>query len=306
MHSEPLVHKTSFVLYRDWDQRRQYSRDSYHGKAAAVEINRPVTRVPVDSSGTHLSIRRYAGKGPALVMIHGITSSSADFDQVATRLTDISTPIAIDLRGHGSSDKPGRGYHYSDYVQDLTAVIRELRLDHPIVLGHSLGGIITMFWAAENPGVARGLVIEDAPLRSGEEFRDAFKGWLYLNDLPESELRQWYSQHNPEMTEDVRDYRTHSMLATRREAITELYAASMANQGLDTADSLSRITDQMLFLHGDSEQGSMVHPDDLRSLPTVIRNVKVREIHGAGHSPHRSHTNEWLHHVRKFLSGLND
>ena len=97
-----------------------------------MEIDRSVTRVPVDQSGTHLAVRQYAGNGPALVMVHGITSSGADFDHVATRLTDISTPITIDLRGHGGSDKPGRGYHYSHYVSDLSAVISEMEFERPI------------------------------------------------------------------------------------------------------------------------------------------------------------------------------
>lgn len=249
-------------------------------------------------------VRRYPGTGPALVLIHGITSSGADFHDVATRMTDVATPIAIDLRGHGGSDKPRKGYHYSNYVNDLSAVIDELKLDRPIVLGHSLGGIVAMYWAAENPSTARGIIIEDSPLRSGEGFRDAFEGWLHLNALPEDKLRAWYSEQHPEMTEDMLDYRTHSMMATRREAITELFAASMANDGLDTSGSLSKIADPVLYLHGDPQHGSMMHPDDLAALPARINNVKVREIHGSGHSPHRSHTNEWLHHIRKFISSL--
>lgn len=271
-----------------------------------MEIDRSVTRVPVDQSGTHLAVRQYAGNGPALVMIHGITSSGADFDHVATRLADISTPVTIDLRGHGGSDKPGRGYHYSHYVSDLSAVINELEFERPIVLGHSLGGIISLFWAAKNPGVARGLIIEDSPLRSGEDFRDAFEGWLYLNDLPENQLRAWYAERHPEMSEDMLDYRTHSMMATRREAITELYAASLANDGLDSSDALANIHEPVLYLHGSLDQGSMMHPEDLTALPSMMSNVKVKEIYGAGHSPHRSHTNEWLHHVRKFVAGLSD
>ena len=300
------VHKASLLLYRDWYQLRQESHAGSNRKAMPVEIDRSVTRVPVDASGTHLAVRRYAGKGVPLVMIHGITSSGNDFDHVATRLTDICNPLTIDLRGHGGSDKPRKGYHYTDYVSDLSEVIRRLGLVQPIVLGHSLGGIIAMYWAAANPRIARGIIIEDSPLRSGDDFRDAFEGWLYLNDLPEEKLREWYASHHPKMSADTLDYRTHAMMATRREAITELYATSMAKDGLDASDTLGNIIEPVLYLHGETDHGSMVHPEDLADLPSKIRNLRVRGVYGAGHSPHRSHSNEWLHHVRKFISALQD
>ncbi len=258
-------------------------------------------RIPVDRDGTHLAVTMYEGSGPPMLLIHGITSSSAEFNGVMPRLVEVCQPITIDLRGHGESDKPASGYHYDDYVRDLSAVIAHLELNRPLVLGHSLGGIVTLFWAATNPGVARGLVIEDSPLRSGGEFRQAFDGWLALNAMPEDMLRAWYAERNPTWNETLVASRSDAMNACARSAILELRDASMANQGLDSSDTLARITEPVLFLHGDPKAGGMVHPDDAATLPQRIPNVTVRRIEGAGHTIHRSHPDEWLRLVRDFV-----
>ena len=75
----------------------------------------------------------------------------------------------------------------------------------------------------------------------------------------------------------------------------------MANQGVDSSDTLGRIVEPVLFLHGDPQTGSMVHPDDTASLPNRIPNVSVHGVEGAGHSIHRSHPDEWLQYVRSFV-----
>lgn len=241
-----------------------------------------------------------------MLLIHGITSSSAEFDEVIPRLVDICRPITFDLRGHGDSDKPASGYHYSDYVSDLSAVVTALGLERPLVLGHSLGGIVTLYWAGSNPGIARELIIEDSPLRSGEGFRKAFDGWLMLNAMPKEVLRAWYAEQHSTWSEALITSRSDAMHVCARAAITELMDASMANQGLDSSDTLAGIAEPVLFLHGDPQTGSMVHPDDIASLPNRIANVSIRGVDGAGHSIHRSHPDEWLQLVRDFIEANGD
>lgn len=266
-----------------------------------MQVTTETTYIPVDARGTRVRLETYAGDGPAMIMIHGITSSSADFHPVLPGLLEICSPVVVDLRGHGKSDKPAAGYHYRNYVSDLNAVMAALRLHRPIVLGHSLGGIIAMYWAAQNPGVARALIIEDSPLRSGEEFRSAFEGWLALNAMPASGLRAWYATKNPSWSDAILDARTAAMTGTAREAIAELMQASMANEGLDDSPALTQITEPVLYLHGDIEYGSMVHPDDIADLPNRIRKVTVRRVPEAGHTIHRSHPAAWLDQVRAFV-----
>jgi pimeloyl-ACP methyl ester carboxylesterase len=61
--------------------------------------------------------------------------------------------IAPDLRGHGDSDRigPGGYYHFFDYVADLDDVVRQLARKRLVLVGHSMGGSISTYWAGTRP-----------------------------------------------------------------------------------------------------------------------------------------------------------
>jgi pimeloyl-ACP methyl ester carboxylesterase len=152
-----------------------------------------------------------------------------------------------------------------------------------------------------HPHAARALIIEDSPLRSGEEFRPAFDGWGTLNAMPFEAVRAYYGSENPHWPGHLVDTRAWDMTRTKAEVIAELREASLANEGLDSRDGLREISAPVLFIHGDRETGSMVHPDDLAALPERLPSVRLARIPGAGHSMHRSHIPEWLTIVSDFM-----
>ena len=254
--------------------------------------------------GIEIAIHRHAGSGPEVLLIHGIGSSSADFNPILAGMSEFSQPVTIDLRGHGASGQPAAGYHYQDYIRDLEIVLDDLEMEAPIVIGHSLGGIITLMWAAMNPDKPRALIIEDSPLRSGEDFREAFDGWLQLNALSHEQAKAWYAEKNPHWPAEIIHQRSFDMVNTARAAIQELQAASLSNEGLDSFEHLSEITAPLLFLQGDEEAGGMVDPEDLVGLQELLPQMQVARFPGAGHTIHRSHPAEWLHKVRGFIRAL--
>lgn len=265
----------------------------------------PVQSRMVDVGDVSLYVRRFEGNGPEVLLIHGIGSSSLDFDPVIDGLTEVMTPVTVDLRGHGESDKPDTGYHYEDYAGDLDRLLDALGMEAPIILGHSLGGILTLWWAMRNPTAARALIIEDAPLRSGEEFRPAFDGWGMLNAMPFEAVREYYGSQNPHWPDHLVDTRAWDITRTKAEVIAELRQASLANEGLDSTDGMREITAPVLFIHGDRETGSMVPPDDLAALPNRLPTVRLARIPGGSHTMHRNRIPEWLDTVTGFLQELN-
>ena len=72
--------------------------------------------------------------------------------------------IALDQRGHGESDKPDQDYTIPGFIDDLAWFISELGLDRPVVVGHSMGGVIALNLARKHPGLTRGIVMVDSPV----------------------------------------------------------------------------------------------------------------------------------------------
>jgi pimeloyl-ACP methyl ester carboxylesterase len=268
----------------------------------------PASRVDtrmVDVGGHALHVSRYDGNGPEVLLIHGIGSSSRDFDPVIDDLVQVMTPVTVDLRGHGESDKPLTGYHYDDYVQDLKRLLTALRMDRPIILGHSLGGIITLWWAIRHPEEARALIIEDSPLRSGEEFRPAFEGWITLNNMPFEAVQAYYRKENPHWPDHLVTARAWDITNTASAVFPELMAASMSNDGLDATDGMRNIGSPILFIHGDRDRGSMVHPDDLAAMHQRLPSARLAHIPGGGHSMHRGEMSaQWVKIVKEYMGDI--
>jgi pimeloyl-ACP methyl ester carboxylesterase len=115
----------------------------------------------VASGRVKLAVREWPGRGPSLLLIHGLASSSHIFDLVAPLLAGSFRVVAYDQRGHGLSSKPGSGYGYAAVAADALVVIDELRLGRPIVLGHSWGASVALEVAARHPGKVRGAILLD-------------------------------------------------------------------------------------------------------------------------------------------------
>jgi pimeloyl-ACP methyl ester carboxylesterase len=102
---------------------------------------------------------RTAGEGPVVVLVHGITGSSAQWAPVIPLLAERFTVIAPDLLGHGESAKPRGDYSLGAYATGIRDLL--IALDHPkaTVVGHSLGGGVAMQFAYQFPERSDRLVL---------------------------------------------------------------------------------------------------------------------------------------------------
>jgi len=94
---------------------------------------------------------RYGGQGPLVVLIHGITGRSAQWEDSIEELAGRCTVLAPDLLGHGESAKPRGDYSLGAYASGVRDVILALGHDRATVVGHSLGGGIAMQFAYQFP-----------------------------------------------------------------------------------------------------------------------------------------------------------
>ncbi len=122
-------------------------------------------RLRVTVAEVTLSLRVWRCATPtatAVVLLPGTGATAGDWDAVAAPLSDSRTVYAVDLRGHGGSDRPGT-YSIAAMTDDVSAVLG--RLSEPCVdlVGHSLGGLVALGVAARGSFVRR-LVLEDVGL----------------------------------------------------------------------------------------------------------------------------------------------
>lgn len=119
-------------------------------------------------------------KNPAIVYIHGGPGyNSFDFESsTAAQLADAGYfVVAYDERGAGRSDsaKSNSEFTYEAYVRDLKAVIDRLKINKPVLMGHSFGGSVALRFMDAYPGVSNGAILVAAPASFPQTFRAIVK-----------------------------------------------------------------------------------------------------------------------------------
>lgn len=117
----------------------------------------------IDSNNTHLHYITYnTGKEP-LLMLHGLTANAHAFDGlVASGLTNDFTIISPDQRGRGLSGYPAFAYSIPDHAEDIINLLNHLGIDRINIAGHSFGGLMSFYLAANFPERFNKVVILDA------------------------------------------------------------------------------------------------------------------------------------------------
>jgi pimeloyl-ACP methyl ester carboxylesterase len=110
----------------------------------------------------HRVFYRSAGSGPVLVLVHGITSTSATWANVLPYLAERFTVIAPDLLGHGESAKPRGDYSLGAYASGIRDLLLALGYERATFVGHSLGGGVAMQLAYQFPEHCERLVLVDS------------------------------------------------------------------------------------------------------------------------------------------------
>jgi len=116
---------------------------------------------------------QWGERGSPIVCMHGLTANAFCFQALADDLALDHRVFAYDLRGRGDSDKPEHGYSVPIHADDLLKLLDALHIERPILLGHSLGALISLYFAAHYPQQLSKLILIDAgaplPWKTPEE-----------------------------------------------------------------------------------------------------------------------------------------
>ncbi len=127
----------------------------------------------VDATGVRLRVWDYGGDGSPLLFCHCAGTLGRIWDPVIDRLSVHARILAMDLRGHGDSDKPqgAQHYHWDCFGADVLAVVERLGLgDGAMAVGHSGGAVAVTLAQLARPGLFRRIALIDAILATDAFF----------------------------------------------------------------------------------------------------------------------------------------
>jgi pimeloyl-ACP methyl ester carboxylesterase len=121
-----------------------------------------------------------AGQGePAMVFVHGWSCNRAFFGPQFEHFSRQRRCVGVDLRGHGDSDKPRQDYSMEGFADDLAWLCQQLQIERPVVVGHSMGGVVALVLAAQYPELVRAIVMVDGGTRGLTEPEPAWLARLH-------------------------------------------------------------------------------------------------------------------------------
>lgn len=263
---------------------------------------------------------------PPLLLVHGVRDHCRNWDWVAERLARDWHIIAPDLRGHGDSEWVNSGaYPTENYVQDLAQLISQQKLAPVTIIGHSLGGNVSLRYAGLYPDNVKKIIAIEGLAHSPKMIEAQKK-------IPvDQRLRKW-----------IDDQRALSGRSPRRYASLEEAYARMSEENKHLSAERSR----HLTVHGVSqnEDGTFSWKFDnyLRSFPPIelphedgallwsrihcptlliyggdswasnpvadgraqhFKNARIVSLPGAGHWAHHDRFEEFMSEVEGFLAG---
>jgi pimeloyl-ACP methyl ester carboxylesterase len=285
--------------------------DTDYGRSVITDLTRTFT---VDDAT--LAWDRWGGHhdGTPLFLCHGFSGSSHDFALVIEQLAATREVIAIDHRGHGRSQKLGATDRYSidRLAADLIALL-ETEVGRPVdLLGHSMGGAISLKVTLTRPDLVRSLILMDTsawsflPLDENiaalmSAFMHGFDPAGGLPDLtamatPEEPL---IAASTPAEWQSVKD---------QMAAAFDPYALKALGQNLFEPDA-SSVRDRLgeIACPVTVIVGELDHPfvDQAPELAAEVPDGQYVVIPGAYHSPQLTHQADWTAAVEQHLARAN-
>ncbi len=138
------------------------------------------------------------------LLVHGLASNARLWDGVAAALANAGRrAVAVDLRGHGRSDKPDDGYDMASVAEDLAALLAVLGWDQAVVSGQSWGANVVVELAARHPRLPAAVVcVDGGTIDLAERFENFDSCWELLapprfrTDMTRAELETNMRAHN--------------------------------------------------------------------------------------------------------------
>jgi pimeloyl-ACP methyl ester carboxylesterase len=222
-----------------------------------------------------------AGQGKPIIFFHSTPASAQFYRPQLAHLAGRYRVIAVDLRGHGDSDKPPGLYKMSEFLDDYVAIVEALQLKDFVLAGCSVGGIIAQLYALEHGANLQGLVLIGSPCsRRGRDVAGFHKaveknGWeAVVRGLVDKQV-------HPSIAPEIKEWAVQEYLKTPlhvREAEEEALLADVHH-----TERLPEISTPTLLVAGEAEEREIF--EQMAMMATKIPRAQWHVVPGAAHMP---------------------
>ncbi|HNA87691.1 MAG TPA: alpha/beta hydrolase [Anaerolineales bacterium] len=266
----------------------------------------------VKTNGLKIHYYRTGGDKPQVVLNHGSGDDGLCWTRIVKELESRYDVILPDARGHGKSASGKKDYASRSRVNDLAGLIQALRLERPVVGGHSLGADTSLQLAAEFPQLTRAIFLEDPPiflpgesLFDGEQVKGKDVGkmmrqfMMMFKLMPRFIAIRMARKNSPAYPDD-------EILpwVDSKKRMSFDFLNSMSTMDFNVPDPLApfkKIQMPVLLFIGDKEKMSIV--SQKTAAEAVRRNARVQVVHleGASHDIRRTRFDGYMPALKKFL-----
>lgn len=235
------------------------------------------------------------GSGPDIVVLHGITEDRKAWNPLADDLRELGQLTAIDLRGHGESERT-ETYALDDMASDVKAVCDEVGADRPTIVGHSLGGIVASVYASMYPTNAVVNIDQPLALAGFKEQLEAVEPMLRGDTFGDVMDQMFEPMMAP--LPDGEQERLRSLRDPAQDVVLGIWAPVFENSISDldgiTRSLIDGIGCSYLAIHGDD-----LGPEYRSWLQQVIPAAEIEVWEGCAHYPHLIHPDRFVDRVRQ-------
>jgi len=256
------------------------------------------------------------GEGAPVVCIHGLAASLFDWSVLLPELARHDyAGYALDLLGHGESEKRNsRAYHVDWIFDHLSDWLDSLTLgERPVLVGHSLGGYLSLAYTLRYPERVRALVLVD-PFYSLSQLPWLLRRTYHrklINSTVVSKTPEWIFRLIVDVTSVSMGHSSggaHALSDEVRKQTAVDYTRTAAgvynipNTMQDLTSDLSGIAQPTLIVWGDRDQ--TLFPASFDKMVELMPNARGQAIAGAGHVPHQSNASQVNQRILDFLTSL--
>jgi len=237
-------------------------------------------------NGCNINYVNYGNKkGKAIVLLHGWGQNIAMMDMIGKAFSEDFNILILDLPGYGESEEPKTAWYLIDYVNMLHEFLEKLKVEKPIIIGHSFGGRMGILYSSMYEVTK--LVLLSAPYKKGKTNSLKVKFLKFCKKIPVvNKLEDFAKKH---IGSD--DYRNAS-------TVMRNILVNTVNE--DLTEAASKITCPTLLIYG-TEDKTPIPISDAEELTQIIADCGLVVYEGASHFAYLERINQTVSVLNNFF-----